>query len=118
MYYSSCYPLRFLLRLSTCILLLDGCADEAAPLGPGAIIVANVRIAQQIVQHEPGVATALPDEAIDDHLFVGGNAFARIQRAQFLRRSESAVFVHGHHPGNIDGAWYVPTSPRTLPGHG
>src|SRR5947209_1642762 len=88
-------------------LLLDGCADEAAPLGPGAIVVENVRIAQQGVQHEPGVATALPDVTIDDHLFAGGNALARIQCAQFLHRPEGTIFAHGHRPGNIDRTWYV-----------
>src|SRR6266699_1641739 len=95
-------------------LLLDGCSDEAAPLCPGAIVVANVGIAQQGVQHEPGVATAFPDATIGDHLFVGSDAMACIQRAQFLRRLEGAIFPHGHRPGNIDRPWNVPASLRPL----
>lgn len=83
----------FLLDHFSASLFLDGYADEAAPLGPGAIVVENVRIAQQRVQHEPGVATALPDATIDDHLLAGGNALARRQCVQFLRRPEGTIFV-------------------------
>src|SRR5512146_1646923 len=46
-------------------------ADQIAPLGPTAIVVADLRKAQQVAQHEPGVAAALADAAIGDHIVVG-----------------------------------------------
>src|SRR4051794_41493209 len=36
-----------------------------APLGPGAVVVLHVVLAEQLVQHEPGVPRALADAAID-----------------------------------------------------
>ena len=39
-------------------LFFDGRADQAAPLGPGTIVVAYPGVAQQVVQHEPGMAAA------------------------------------------------------------
>ena len=62
-------------------LFFDGRADEAAPLGPGAIVVAHIRVAQQVGQHEPGVAAALADTTIGNDLFVGSDALSFIQGA-------------------------------------
>ena len=36
-------------------LLFDRCADQRAPLRPGAVIVADVGVAQKVREHEPGV---------------------------------------------------------------
>ena len=38
--------------------LLDRHADEAAPLGPAAVVVADALVAEQLVEHEPGVAAS------------------------------------------------------------
>ena len=50
--------------------LLDRHADEAAPLRPGAVVVADVGEAEQLVEHEPGVAGALADAAVGDDVLV------------------------------------------------
>ena len=41
-----------------------------APLGPRAVVVAHARHAEQMGQHEPGVAGPLADAAVDDRLVV------------------------------------------------
>ena len=46
------------------LLPLDGGPDGVAPLGPGAVVVADVVVAEQVVEHEPGVARALADTAV------------------------------------------------------
>ena len=46
--------------------LLDRHADERAVLGPRAVVVLDVLVAEQLVQREPGVAGALADAAVGD----------------------------------------------------
>ncbi len=42
---------------------------HAARFGPGAVIVSDVSVAEQVVQHEPGVGAAFTDAAVcDDRL--------------------------------------------------
>ena len=48
----------------------DGRSYQVAPLGPRAVVVANVLVAEQILQDKPGMRTALADAAIGDG-FVG-----------------------------------------------
>src|SRR6187402_1904257 len=43
-------------------------AHQIAPLGPAAIVVAHVRMSEQIGEDEPGVAAALADPAVGDDL--------------------------------------------------
>src|SRR5690348_7944612 len=45
---------------------LDRGADGVAPLGPAAVVVAHAVVAEEIAQHEPGVARALADAAVGD----------------------------------------------------
>ena len=62
--------------------LLDRRADQIAPLGPGAIVVAHIRIAEQLGQHKPGVRRTLANAAVGEHLFVGRDTLATIDCAQ------------------------------------
>ena len=55
-------PSASLIRLSR----LDRHADRVAPLGPAAVVVAHARVAEQVGEHEPGVAAALADAAVGD----------------------------------------------------
>src|SRR4051794_11690830 len=61
-----------------------------APLGPGAVVVLHVVLAEQLVQHEPGVPRALADAAIGDHR-PAGHALVAVQLAQLVGRLEGAV---------------------------
>src|SRR5687768_3297374 len=44
----------------------DRRADQVAPLRPRAVVVLHVLEAQQILEHEPGMARALADAAVGD----------------------------------------------------
>src|SRR5438270_9649263 len=52
-------------------LALDRHSHEVPPLGPAAIIVADLGIAQEVGENEPGVAAALADAAVDDDIVLG-----------------------------------------------
>src|SRR5262245_43341585 len=47
----------------------DRRADQVAPFGPGAVIILDVLEAEQVLEHEPGVARALADAAVSDDRF-------------------------------------------------
>src|SRR5688500_17318842 len=49
-------------------LALDRRPHQVPPLGPAAVVVAHLRVPQQPGEHEPGVAAALADTAVDDHV--------------------------------------------------
>src|SRR3990170_9166279 len=83
---------------------LDRDVDHRAPLGPRPVVVAHVRITEQLVQHEPGVAGALADAAVGDDVLVGRHALALLERAQPLRALERARPAHGLRPGHGRGA--------------
>src|SRR5579885_1092353 len=90
--------------LSGPALLLDRHADHVAPLGPAAVVVADVGVAQQLVQHEPGMAAALADAAVGDDVLVRRDPLAAVQLLQFGRALERAVLGHGPRPGDVLGA--------------
>ena len=46
--------------------LLDRDVDQVAPLGPRAVVVLDVLLPEQLVQHEPRVRRALADPAVGD----------------------------------------------------
>src|SRR6266567_857475 len=71
----------------------DGRADEVAPFGPRTVVVTNVTVAQEILQDEPGVRTALTDTAVSDDLVLAGNAFRLVELLQVVEGFEGAVFV-------------------------
>src|SRR5215467_7626998 len=81
----------------------DGSADEVAPLGPGAVIVANLVEAEQILEREPRVRAALTDAAVGDDFARTADALIAIELLQIVEGLESAVLVSGLRPGNIGG---------------
>src|SRR6266446_814428 len=52
----------------------DRRADQVAPLGPGAVIVADLVEAEEVLENEPGVRTALADAAVGDNFVFAGDA--------------------------------------------
>ena len=85
--------------------LLDRHVDHVAPLGPGAVVVLDVVLAEQLVQHEPGVRGALADAAVGDHVRVAvEDALALVELAQLVGRLEGAVLLHRLGPGHRRGA--------------
>ena len=54
-------------------------AHERAVLGPRAVVVLDVLVAQQLLQREPGVARTLTDPAVRDDLAVAGDALVGVE---------------------------------------
>src|SRR3970040_2985121 len=95
-------------------LALDRLADHAAPLRPGAVVVADLRVAEQVLQDEPGVRGALADAAVGDGRRVLRDAGAPVEFRQFAGGLEGAVIVNGCGPGDVHGAGDVATPLRGL----
>src|SRR6266852_6689890 len=93
---------------------LDRSAHEAAPFGPGAIIVAHLWIAQQISQYKPGMRRTLPNATVSDYRLVWGDILACIELAQLLCGLEGAIGIGRRRPGNILGPWNVPAALRSF----
>src|SRR3972149_1244714 len=85
-------------------LSLNGLADHAAPLRPGAVVVADLRVAEQVLQDEPGVRGALADSAVGDGGLVLRDSGAAVEGGQLLGGLECAVLVNGLGPGDVHGA--------------
>ena len=91
--------------------LLDRHVDQVAPLGPRAVVVLDVVLAEQLVQHEPGVRRALADPAVgDDRVVAVDHALAGVELAQLVGGLEGAVLLHRLRPrdrgraGDVAGA--------------
>src|SRR5699024_4359846 len=91
-------------RLSRFVAFGVGDTDETAPFGPGAVVVTDVVVPEQVFEDKPGVAGALADPAVgDDRLFAGG-ALVAVDLAELVRRFERSVIVDRGAPRDIDGA--------------
>src|SRR5207247_2055168 len=65
--------------------LFDGGGDDVAVFGPTAVVVFHVVEAEQIFEHEPGVAGALADAAIGNGVFLGVHALLlEVNRVEFV----------------------------------
>ena len=91
-----------------CRRVLDRHADEAAVLGPAAIVVPDALVAEQLVEDEPRVARPLADPAVRDDVLVGRDALALVEGGQLLAALEGAVLAHGLRPRDRCGAGDVP----------
>src|SRR3954469_438068 len=83
--------------------LLDRDADERAVLDPAAVVVLDVGLAEQLVQHEPGVARALADAAVGDGRLAVVVALLVVERGQLLVGLEGAVLVGRLAPRDVLG---------------
>src|SRR5687767_5496029 len=75
------------------MLALHRRADEIPPFRPRPVVVLHIWIAEQVLQHEPGVTRALADAAVRDHLLVARDPLALVKPGQLLVALEGAVFV-------------------------
>src|SRR5690606_16580243 len=77
----------------------DGQAHAVAPLGPGAVVVADGLEAQQVGQHEPGVRGALADAAVHDRGLCRVQAdLLAVDRLELGAGAEAAVLRRGAAP--------------------
>src|SRR5215472_9559614 len=82
-------------------LFLDWNTDRAAPLRPGAVVVADVGVAEELVENEPGVSGALTDAAVGDHFAVTGDSLAGVDLPQVGLVFEGAVLLYRGGPGDV-----------------
>ncbi len=79
----------------------DGCTDAIAPLGPGAVVVADVVVAEKVGEDEPGVGGALTNAAVGDDVVIGFEAkFVGVDLFEFLACFEGVVGVASGLPWN------------------
>src|SRR2546430_13428309 len=76
-------------------------SHEVPPLRPGAVVVPDVRVAEEVLQDEPRVGRPLADPAVCDDLLIRRHAFRLVERLQLLRRLERPVLVDGLGPGDV-----------------
>src|SRR5260370_2639251 len=93
----------YALGLSSAGFVDDWRADKVAPFGPGAVVVADLAEAEQILEDEPGVRAALADAAVGDDFVFSGNALGLVEFFQVVEGLERAVFIGSLRPGNIRG---------------
>src|SRR6476469_125434 len=80
---------------------LDGGADQRAVLGPRAVVVLHVRIAEELDQREPRVGRTLADAAVRDDLGVAADPGSLVERTQLVGRLEGTVVVGGLGPRDV-----------------
>src|SRR5436190_24387699 len=107
---------RFTFHVSRFVLhtLLNRRVYKVAPFGPATVVVADLGVAKQVGEYEPGVGRALADAAIGNHVLVGGYALATIDFAQLVRALEGAVLAHSGCPGDVLRAGDVAAALRSL----
>jgi len=81
----------------------DGGADQVAPFGPRAVVIADLVEAQQILEDEPGVGAALADAAVGDDFVFAGDALGLVEFFEVVVRLEGAIFVGGLRPRDVCG---------------
>src|SRR5215207_10452935 len=94
--------------------LLDRDADERAVLDPAAVVVLDVGLAEQLPQHEPGVAGALADAAVGDGRLAVVVALLGVERLELLVALEGAVLVGRLAPRDVLGGRDVAALLRLL----
>src|SRR5829696_4008364 len=88
---------------------------RVAPLSPGAVVVPDRLVAEQVLEDEPGVAAALPDTAVGHHLVAFREAcLALVDLPQLVRALERAVLAYRPRPRYVGRRGYVTTPQGTL----
>src|SRR5919112_2628947 len=98
-------------------LALYGGADQVAPLGPRAVVVAHVVVAEEVGENEPGVRGALPDPEVRYYVFPPAEAgLALVDAAQLVGALEGPVLPDGPRPRHVRGSGNVPAPEGALLG--
>src|SRR5712664_2408002 len=88
--------------------------DQTAPLRPGAVVVLDLRVAQQIRQREPGERGPLADPAVGNHVLIRPNPLPLIEALEVLCIFERPILPHVLRPGNVAGPGDVTATLRSL----
>src|SRR5690606_17410794 len=87
--------------------LLHRDVDHAAPFGPGAVVVLDVLVAEEVAQGEPGVRGALADAAVGDDVLAAVDTLARVELLELLHRLEGAILGDSLAPRHVGCAGNV-----------
>src|SRR6056297_61111 len=93
---------------------LDRRADEVPPLGPRAVVVPDVVVAEQLVQEEPLDRRALADATVGDRRLVAVDAGVGVELAELVRALERPVLVQRRPDGDVARAGDVSAALRGL----
>ena len=91
-------------------LLFDWGSHDAAPLGPGAIVIADVAVSQKLSQNEPRMRRPFADPAVGDGLFAAVDSLAAIKNLQVISRFEGSILRHSLSPRHVGCARDVPAA--------
>src|SRR5439155_24824984 len=94
--------------------LLDRRADKISPFRPGAVVVGDVAVAQQILQYKPAMAGALADAAVGDDRLAAVHAFGSVETFQVVERLERTVIVASFAPGDVARSGDMPAALASL----
>src|SRR5215211_2003035 len=76
----------------------DRNVDEVPPLGPGAVVVPDILVAEKLAEDEPRVRAPLADAAVRGDALVVGDALRAVDLAELVGRLERPVVVHRNRP--------------------
>src|SRR6185437_652650 len=93
---------RRIRRWSLAVPQFDRDADQGAVLGPGTVVVLHVRLVEQLVEDEPGVAGALADPAVGDGVLALIEPGLAVELAQLVVALERAVLVGRLAPRHVE----------------
>src|SRR4051794_22744819 len=81
---------------------LDRGPHQGAVFAPTAVVVLDVVVSQQFLQHEPGVRRPLTDAAVRDDVLLTVQAGLGVELGQVLVGLEGAVLVGRLAPGHVE----------------
>src|SRR4051812_42683540 len=87
---------------------LDRGTHQGAVFRPTTVVVLDVLVSQQFLQHEPGVRRALTDSAVGDGFLLSVQSGLGVQLGQVLVGLEGPVLVGRLAPRNVDSAGDMP----------
>src|SRR4051794_11733772 len=81
--------------------LLDRDTDQRAILGPRTVVVLDLRLVEDLVQHEPRVCRPLADPAVGNRVLAEVDALVLVELLQLVVTAEGAVVVRGLRPRDV-----------------
>src|SRR2546430_16584203 len=70
---------------------LDGSTDQRSVLRPRPVVIADIRVAEELVEHKPGVARAVPGAAVSGDLLLRRRPLALVTPRELPRGVERPV---------------------------
>src|SRR6185437_7584108 len=108
------HPVEYESRCGTARKSGDGGCATVTPLGPGSVVDTNVRVAEQVGQHEPGGGGSAADGAVHDDVADRRNGDRPELPAEFVDGPEPASLVVDVVDRQVNGGGNMPGATRRL----